>query len=110
MLLTELLAANINDKTLKQESIEERNFINVESALASWSDISLIFDFFQHFTQSEELDESDRIQVSRGLNAFLSDKFEENAPDQLYLNLFRTQSEDSKITVDSLASKSNLEN
>lgn len=70
-----LLATPIVDKTTLRgkEIAAGQSFINIESALASWSDISIIFDFFHLYTQGE-VDESERIPISKGLNTFLADK------------------------------------
>ena len=56
--------------------------VNVHSALVSWSDISIIFDFFKNLTQSDSFEESEKIYISKGLKLFLDD--DDNAPEELF--------------------------
>ena len=52
--------------------------------MASWSDISIIYSFYRHYTQSANLDESEKLKIGSGLNIFFKDDYNENSPDFLY--------------------------
>ena len=49
--------------------------------MASWSDISIIFDFFKNLTQFDSIEETEKIDIPKDLKFFLDD--DENAPDEL---------------------------
>ena len=67
--------------------------IRTDSIVASWSDITMIYDFFQYYTQTPDMDESERITVSTGLNTFLKDQYSENSPDLIYANMLNNRSQ-----------------
>ena len=64
-----------------------------DSIVASWSDITMIYDFFQYYTQTPDMDESERITVSTGLNTFLKDQYSGNSPDLIYTNMLNNRSQ-----------------
>ena len=64
-----------------------------DSIVASWSDITMIYDFFQYYTQTPDMDESERITVSTGLNTFLKDQYSGNSPDLIYTNMLNNHSQ-----------------
>ena len=81
----------IVDKTLLDYDAgtgDEQDVIKVGSALASWSDISIIFDFLQRLArtnaESAEVEDNNVIKLTKGLQTFLMDKHEDNSPDYLY--------------------------
>ena len=53
----------------------------------------MIYDFFQYYTQTPDMDESERITVSTGLNTFLKDQYSENSPDLIYTNMLSNRSQ-----------------
>lgn len=54
--LQNLLETKISDNYGKGSISRSKKVIQTESILASWSDISIIFDFFKHYTQDESVD------------------------------------------------------
>ena len=86
--MANFIETRVDDKTLDDQQHSptfnpSHKLIKSNSIMASWSDISIIYDFFKHYTQSTDINEEERIIVSKGLNMFLKDDFNENAPDHL---------------------------
>ncbi len=73
-----------------EEDIEGDRPVNIESIVASWSDISIIYSFYKHYALSPNLDEAEKLNLSSGLKIFFADEMHENSPDIL-LNKRRLQ-------------------
>ena len=82
-----MVEAVVFDKTslVKPDSkfhTAKRELVKNDAIIVSWSDISLIQDFF--YVHTQEVEEENRLKVSKGLHTFLADEFKEHAPDLLY--------------------------